>query len=54
MSFMKFALLVEIDIMKIGKHGLLAPCLVDQPDLDELAKAPEVRFQSIDAKLSNL
>ena len=31
----------------------LAPCLADQPDLDELAKAPEVRFQSIDAKLSN-
>ena len=31
----------------------LAPCLADQPDLDALAKAPEVRFQSIDAKLSN-
>ena len=31
----------------------LAPCLADQPDLDTLAKAPEVRFQSIDAKLSN-
>ena len=31
----------------------LAPCLADQPDLNELAKAPEVRFQSIDAKLSN-
>ena len=31
----------------------LAPCLTDQPDLETLAKAPEVRFQSIDAKLSN-
>ena len=31
----------------------LAPCLADQPDLDALAKAPEVRFQSTDAKLSN-
>ena len=31
----------------------LAPCLADQPDLETLAKAPEVRFQSIDAKLSN-
>ena len=31
----------------------LAPCLADQPDLDALAKAPEVRFQSIAAKLSN-
>ena len=31
----------------------LAPCLAEQPDLDALAKAPEVRFQSIDAKLSN-
>ena len=28
----------------------LAPCLVDQPDLQELAKTPETRFQSIDAK----
>ena len=31
----------------------LAPCLADQPDLEALAKAPDVRFQSIDAKLSN-
>ena len=31
----------------------LAPCLADQPDLEVLAKAPDVRFQSIDAKLSN-
>ena len=31
----------------------LAPCLADQPDLETLAKAPDVRFQSIDAKLSN-
>ena len=31
----------------------LAPCLADQPDLESLAKAPDVRFQSIDAKLSN-
>ena len=31
----------------------LAPCLTGQPDLETLAKAPEVRFQSIDAKLSN-
>ena len=31
----------------------LAPCLADQPDMCLLAKAPEVRFQSIDAKLSN-
>ena len=31
----------------------LAPCLVDQPDLSELAKTPEVRFQSIDAKFSS-
>ena len=31
----------------------LAPCLVDQPDMDMLAKAPERRFQSIDAKLSH-
>ena len=31
----------------------LAPCLADQPNLEALAKAPEVRFQSIDAKLSN-
>ena len=31
----------------------LAPCLADQPDMGLLAKAPEVRFQSIDAKLSN-
>ena len=31
----------------------LAPCLVDQPDLQELAKTPEMRFQSIDAKFSS-
>ena len=31
----------------------LAPCFADQPDLETLAKAPDVRFQSIDAKLSN-
>ena len=31
----------------------LAPCPADQPDMGLLAKAPEVRFQSIDAKLSN-
>ena len=31
----------------------LAPCLADQPDMDALALAPDVRFQSIDAKLSN-
>ena len=31
----------------------LAPCLVDQPDLDMLAKAPERRFQSTGAKLSH-
>ena len=36
-----------------GWKAWLAPCLADQPDLDDLAKAPEVRFQSIDAKLSN-
>ena len=31
----------------------LSPCLADQPDMDMLAKAPEMRFQSIDAKLSH-
>ena len=31
----------------------LAPCLADQPDMDALALAPDIRFQSIDAKLSN-
>ena len=31
----------------------LAPCLADQPDMDSLALAPDIRFQSIDAKLSN-
>ena len=31
----------------------LAPCLADQPDMDVLALAQDVRFQSIDAKLSN-
>ena len=31
----------------------LAPCFADQPDMDALALAPDVRFQSIDAKLSN-
>ena len=31
----------------------LAPCLVDQPNLQELAKTPEMRFQSIDAKFSS-
>ena len=31
----------------------MAPCLADQPDMDALALAPDVRFQSIDAKLSN-
>ena len=36
-----------------NRKAWLAPCLADQPDLDALAKAPEVRFQSIDAKLSN-
>ena len=39
--------------MLFMKFVLLAPCLADQPGLDELAKAPEARFQSIDAKLSN-
>ena len=32
-------------------NAWLAPCLADQPDMDMLAKAPEMRFQSIDAKL---
>ena len=31
----------------------LAPCLADQPDMGALALAPDIRFQSIDAKLSN-
>ena len=31
----------------------LAPCLADQPDMETLALAPDIRFQSIDAKLSN-
>ena len=31
----------------------LAPCLEDQPDMHMLAKAPERRFQSIDAKPSH-
>ena len=31
----------------------LSPCLADQPDMDMLVKAPEMRFQSIDAKLSH-
>ena len=31
----------------------LAPCLADQPDMAALALAPDIRFQSIDAKLSN-
>ena len=31
----------------------LSPCLEDQPGMDMLAKAPDMRFQSIDAKLSH-
>lgn len=30
----------------------LAPCLVDQPDMVELARTPEKKFQPIDAKLA--
>ena len=31
----------------------LSPCLADQPDMEMLAKAPEMSFQSIHAKLSH-
>ena len=31
----------------------LSPCLEDQPNTDMLARAPDRRFQSIDAKLSH-
>ena len=40
-------------LASIDRKAWLAPCLADQPDLEALAKAPDVRFQSIDAKLSN-
>ena len=31
----------------------LSPCFADQPDMEMLAKAPEMSFQSIHAKLSH-
>ena len=36
-----------------GWKAWLAPCLEDQTNMEMLAKAPEKRFQSIDAKLSH-
>ena len=58
LSSWKGSVVHEICIASGDRHhddwkAWLAPCLVDQPDLTELAKTPEVRFQSIDAKLSH-
>ena len=58
LSSWKGSVVHEVCIASGDRHhedwkAWLAPCLASQPDLDELAKTPEVRFQSIDAKLSN-
>ncbi|CAL1138911.1 unnamed protein product, partial [Cladocopium goreaui] len=46
--------LEEVSELDNGWNLHPAPQLTpDQPDLEALAKAPDVRFQSIDAKLSN-
>ena len=51
---MKFALLAEITNNYSDWKAWLAPCLADQPDMDSLALAPGVRFQSIDANFPML
>ena len=58
LSSWKGSVVHEICIASGDRHhddwkAWLAPCLVDQPDLNELAKTPEVRFQSTDAKFSS-
>ena len=58
LSFWKGSVVHEVCVASGDRNyenwkAWLAPCLADQPDLAALAKAPEVRFQSIDAKLSN-
>ena len=58
LSSWKGSVVYEVCVASGDRHhedwkAWLAPCLADRPDLDALAKAPEVRFQSIDAKLSN-